>query len=137
MRNTSGAPIYLKDIATIADTTKERESFARLDGKNVVTLNIIKRSGENLIETSDGVKKIVEEGKGSIYPNNLKAVISGDQSIKTRSSFNELVNSIIIGFILVLIVLMFFMGVVNAFFVGQLGTHALAAVAGAPGHPLH
>jgi len=117
VRNSSGAPIYLKDIATISDTTKERESFARLDGKNVVTLNIIKRSGENLIETSDGVKKIVEEGKGSIYPNNLKAVISGDQSIKTRSSFNELVNSIIIGFILVLIVLMFFMGVVNAFFV--------------------
>ena len=117
VRNTSGAPIYLRDIATIADTTKERESFARLDGKNVVTLNIIKRSGENLIETSDGVKKMVEEGKGSIYPSNLKAVISGDQSIKTRSSFNELVNSIIIGFILVLIVLMFFMGVVNAFFV--------------------
>ncbi len=117
VRNSSGAPIYLKDIATISDTTKERESFARLDGKNVVTLNIIKRSGENLIETSDGVKKMVEEGKGSIYPNNLKAVISGDQSIKTRSSFNELVNSIIIGFILVLIVLMFFMGVVNAFFV--------------------
>jgi multidrug efflux pump subunit AcrB len=117
VRNTSGAPIYLKDIATIADTTKERESFARLDGKNVVTLNIIKRSGENLIETSDGVKKMVAEGKGSIYPNNLKAVVSGDQSIPTRSSFNELVNSIIIGFILVLIVLMFFMGVVNAFFV--------------------
>lgn len=117
VRNTSGAPIYLRDIATIADTTKERESFARLDGKNVVTLNIIKRSGENLIETSDGVKKMVEGGKGSIYPSNLKAVISGDQSIKTRSSFNELVNSIIIGFILVLIVLMFFMGVVNAFFV--------------------
>ena len=117
VRNTSGAPIYLRDIATIADTTKERESFARLDGKNVVTLNIIKRSGENLIETSDGVKKMVEEGKGSIYPSNLKAIISGDQSIKTRSSFNELVNSIIIGFILVLIVLMFFMGVVNAFFV--------------------
>jgi multidrug efflux pump subunit AcrB len=60
---------------------------------------------------------MVEEGKGSIYPNNLKAVVSGDQSIPTRSSFNELVNSIIIGFILVLIVLMFFMGVVNAFFV--------------------
>jgi multidrug efflux pump subunit AcrB len=117
VRNTSGAPIYLKDIATIADTTKERESFARLDGKNVVTLNIIKRSGENLIETSDGVKKIVAEGSGTIFPSNLKAVVSGDQSIKTRSSFNELVNSIIIGFILVLIVLMFFMGVVNAFFV--------------------
>lgn len=117
IRNTNGAPIYLKDIAHVIDTIKERESYARLDGKNVVTLNIIKRSGENLIETSDGVKKIVEEGKGILYPTDMKAVITGDQSIQTRTSFNELVNSIIIGFVLVLIVLMFFMGVVNAFFV--------------------
>ncbi len=117
IRNTSGSPIYLKDIAEIKDTTKEKESYARLDGKNVVTLNIIKRSGENLIETSDGVKKIVEESRGVLYPKNLNAVITGDLSIKTRTSFNDLVNSIIIGFILVLIILMFFMGVTNAFFV--------------------
>ncbi len=117
VRNTGGAPIYLRDISVIKDTTKDAESFARLDGKNVVTLNIIKRSGENLIETSDGVKKTVEEAKGVLYPSNLKAVITGDQSIKTRTSFKDLVNSIVIGFILVLIVLMFFMGVTNAFFV--------------------
>ncbi len=117
VRNTGGFPIYLKDIATIKDTTKNAESYARLDGKNVVTLNIIKRSGENLIETSEGVKKTVEEAKGVLYPTNLKTVITGDQSIRTKTSFNDLVNSIIIGFILVLIVLMFFMGVTNAFFV--------------------
>ncbi len=63
VRNANGAPIYLKDIATIKDTTKERESYARLDGKNVVTLNIIKRSGENLIETCETVQKAVEEMK--------------------------------------------------------------------------
>lgn len=117
VRNTSGAPIYLKDIARVIDTTKEKESYARLDGKNVVTLNIIKRSGENLIETSDGVKKVVESAKGVLFPKDLKAVITGDMSIKTRISFNDLVNSIVIGFVLVLIVLMFFMGVINAFFV--------------------
>jgi len=117
VRNQTGTPVYLKDIAEIKDTTKEKESYARLDGKNVVTLNIIKRSGENLIETSDAVKKVVDEAQGVLYPKDLKAVITGDQSIKTRTSFNDLVNSIVIGFILVLIVLMFFMGVVNAFFV--------------------
>jgi len=117
VRNSSGAPVYLKDIANIKDTTKERESYARLDGKNVVTLNIIKRSGENLIETSDAVKKVVADARGELYPTDLKAVVTGDQSIKTRSSFNDLVTSIVIGFILVLIVLMFFMGVTNAFFV--------------------
>ncbi|MFY8203685.1 MAG: efflux RND transporter permease subunit, partial [Sediminibacterium sp.] len=117
VRNTSGAPIYLRDVATIIDTVKKNESYARLDGKNVLTLNIIKRSGENLIETSDAVKKIVDEAKLTFLPKDLKTVITGDQSIPTRSSFTELVNSIVIGFILVLIVLMFFMGVTNAFFV--------------------
>jgi len=117
VRNTGGAPIYLKDIAVVKDTTKDAESFARLDGKNVVTLNIIKRSGENLIETSEAVNKVVKENEGVTYPSNLKAVITGDQSVQTKASFNELVTSIIIGFILVLIVLMFFMGITNAFFV--------------------
>jgi len=117
VRNTSGAPIYLKDIAEIKDTVKETESYARLNGKNVVTLNIIKRAGENLIETSDGVKSAIENMKGNVLPPNLNVVITGDQSKATRTSFNDLVNSIVIGFVLVLIILMFFMGVTNAFFV--------------------
>lgn len=117
LRNTSGAPIYLKDIASIKDTIKDTESYARLNGKKVITLNIIKRSGENLIETSDEVKRVVEELKATEFPKDLSLVITGDQSKATRVSFNDLVNSIVIGFILVLIILMFFMGVVNAFFV--------------------
>lgn len=117
VRNTSGAPIYLRDVAKITDTIKNTVSFARLDGKNVLTLNIIKRNGENLIATSDAVKKVVEEATLNDFPKDLKVVISGDQSIRTKSSFTELVNSIVIGFVLVLVVLMFFMGVTNAFFV--------------------
>jgi len=117
VRNTSGNPIYLKDIATIVDTVKQSESYARLEGKNVVTLNIIKRNGENLIETSDEVKRVVGEMKGSSFPKDLDVVITGDMSKTTRTSFNDLVNSIVIGFVLVLVILMFFMGVTNAFFV--------------------
>lgn len=117
LRNQQGAPIYLKDIAEIKDTVKTSESYARLNGKNVVTLNIIKRAGENLIQTSDDVKKAVEEMKGTILPKNLHVDITGDQSKGTRTSFNDLVNSIVIGFVLVLLILMFFMGVTNAFFV--------------------
>ena len=46
VRNSNGAPIYLKDVATIKDTVKNNESYARLNGKNVLTLNIIKRNGK-------------------------------------------------------------------------------------------
>lgn len=117
VRNSKGQAIYLKDIATIKDTIKERESYARLNGTNVITLNIIKRAGDNLIETSEAVKKVVDEMKANEFPKDLNVVITGDLSTKTKVSFNDLVNSIVIGFILVLIILMFFMGVVNAFFV--------------------
>ncbi|MDB5193282.1 MAG: cation/multidrug efflux pump, partial [Segetibacter sp.] len=117
LRNTAGAPVYLRDVAQIRDTIKERESYARLNGKNVITLNVVKRAGENLIETSEGVERIKEELKATSFPPNLDIVITGDQSINARNSFNELVNTIVIGFVLVLVILMFFMGVVNAFFV--------------------
>lgn len=118
IKNISGAPIYLRDIATLVDTVKETESYARLGGENVITLNIVKRSGENLINTADGIKKIVAEMQASQdLPKDLKVLITGDQSKQTKTSFNELVNTIIIGFVLVLLILMFFMGVTNAFFV--------------------
>ncbi len=113
-----GASVYLRDIAELKDTIKQKESYARLDGKNVVTLNIVKRSGENLINAAGKVKDIVEKmKKDEELPKALNVVITGDQSKATATSFNDLVNTIIIGFILVLLVLMFFMGVTNAFFV--------------------
>ena len=117
VRNTSGNPIYLKDIATIKDTTKEKESFARLEGKNVITLNIIKRAGENLIETADEVKTLVGDMQENVLPPDVKIVLTGDLSKNASHSFNDLVNTIVIGFVLVLLILMFFMGVTNAFFV--------------------
>jgi multidrug efflux pump len=113
-----GATVYLKDIAELKDTIRERENYARLDGKNVVTLNIVKRAGENLINAADKIKAVVAEMQSNDeLPKDLNVVITGDQSKLTKKSFSELVNTIIIGFILVLIILMFFMGVTNAFFV--------------------
>ena len=113
-----GATVYLKDIAELKDTIKEKDSYARLDGKNVVTLNIVKRAGENLINAADKIKNIVADMKvKEELPKDLKVVITGDLSKATKKSFSELVNTIIIGFVLVLIILMFFMGVTNAFFV--------------------
>ncbi len=113
-----GASVYLRDIATLKDTIKDKDSYARLDGKNVVTINIVKRAGENLINAAGKVKDIVAQmQKDEELPKDLKVVITGDQSKATATSFNDLVNTIIIGFVLVMLILMFFMGVTNAFFV--------------------
>ncbi len=113
-----GGSVYLKDVAEVIDSHKEQESFARLDKKNVITLNIVKRGGENLIAASDQINLIIDEFKSSILPPGAKITITGDQSDNTRTTLHDLINTIIIGFVLVTIILMFFMGATNAIFVG-------------------
>ncbi len=116
--SSSGAVVRLSDIAEIKDARKKAESFARLAGKNVITLNVVKKSGTNLIKAADQIKVIIDEMKKNDLPRDLNIVISGDQSYYTNIILKELNNTIIIGFILVTIVLMFFMGLTNAIFVG-------------------
>ena len=113
----SGALLYLKDIADIRMGHKEQESFSRLDTRNVISLNVIKRTGENLIEASDKIKTIVDDLKENDFPENLEVTITGDQSRATRVTLHDLINTIIIGFILVTVILMFFMGLTDAIFV--------------------
>jgi multidrug efflux pump subunit AcrB len=117
LKSSSGATVYIKDIAEVKDSYKEQESFARFEGKNVITLNVIKKSGANLLNASDKIKDIIKEMQKSSYPPDLKVELTGEQSRFTRSTLEELNNTIIIGFLLVTVVLMFFMGLNNAFFV--------------------
>lgn len=119
IKSSSGAIVYLRDIANVKDGYKEQESYSRLNGKNVITLNVIKKSGKNLIDAADQIKDIVSKDlKGGTFPEDLNVTITGDMSRYTRNTLDELNNTILIGFILVTIVLMFFMGFTNAFFVG-------------------
>ncbi|MGV3684860.1 MAG: efflux RND transporter permease subunit [Daejeonella sp.] len=117
IKTPTGASVYLRDIAEVKDSFKEQESYARLYGKNVITLNVKKRSGENLIDASDKINALVKEMQATTLPKNLNITITGDQSDKTRVTLHDLINTIIIGFALVTIILMFFMGVTNAIFV--------------------
>lgn len=116
--SSTGAQVKLNEIAQVRDDFKEQESYARLNGKNVITLNIVKKSGENLIESSDKIKEIMADLQKTKFPKELKVVITGDQSHNTKTTLADLNNTIIIGFLLVTVVLMFFMGLTNAIFVG-------------------
>jgi multidrug efflux pump len=118
LTSSSGALIRLSDIATITDGFKEQESFARFNNNNVVTLNVIKKSGENLLDAAAKIKESIDKLKKTEFPKNLEVSISGDMSTYTKTTLSDLNNTIIIGFILVTLVLMFFMGLTNAIFVG-------------------
>lgn len=110
--------VYLRDIAEVSFGSIEPISFARMDGQSVVMLDVKKKSGENLLIAADGIKKILEKAKAERLPKDLSIVITNDQSKFTRAIVSNLENSIISGMILVVLVLLFFLGLRNASFVG-------------------
>ena len=118
VKNEGQREVRLKDIADVSFTFKEPESFAREYGKSVVMLDVIKRAGENLLEASDKINAILEEDRQKVFPEDLTITITGDQSEQTRISVAELMNHIVLGVILVVGVLMLFLGLRNALFVG-------------------
>ncbi len=111
-------PVYLRDIATVSFGFQEKTSIARADHLPVISLDIIKQSGENLLDASDKIKIVVAEAQKNYLPNDTRVSIFNDLSIQTRDQVSNLQNSIISGVILVVLVLLFFLGIRNAMFVG-------------------
>jgi multidrug efflux pump subunit AcrB len=112
-----GRPIYVRDVATVDFGFKERDSFARLDGDPVISLAVVKRSGENIIETADGVREVIDREYRNLPPGTVVKITS-DQSEDIRSMVSSLENNIIAGLILVVAILVFVLGVRTAPFVG-------------------
>ena len=110
--------IYLRDIGSVSFGEEEKTSYARQYGETVVMLDVMKRAGENLIEASDEINTIVDKAQKEIFPESLQLSITADQSDQTRTQVSELENSIIFGVLLVVAVLLFFLGLRNALFVG-------------------
>lgn len=113
-----GKTIYLSDVAQISFQDKERTTYARMFGEEVVMLSVKKRSGKNMIQAAEDIRAIIQEAQDQVLPSNLEVSISNDTSEKTLNQVDDLVNNIIFGILLVVLVLMFFLGFRNALFVG-------------------
>jgi len=114
----NGGTVYLKDIAKISFKEKEKTTYAREKGTEVVMLNVKKRSNQNMISAIEQVKEKVAKAQESYLPKDLKLEYSNDQSSRVEHQVDELSNHIIFGIVLVMIVLMFTMGLRNSLFVG-------------------
>jgi len=119
VKSEKGNIVYLKDIGKVEYSFAERDSYARLEKNPVVSLQVVKKSGENLLSTIEQVINILDESKkDNIIPENLKISITQDQSEMVKMQLSNLENSIIMGMIFVIIVLFLFLGTRNSLFVG-------------------
>lgn len=111
----NGTKLFLNELARVVDGYKDQTSRSRYNTKNSVSILIKRKTGENLIELSDNVKSIL---KAYSFPESVSVALIGDRADSIRSMVNELTNSIITGMLLVILVLLFFLGFLNAVFVG-------------------
>jgi multidrug efflux pump subunit AcrB len=111
-----GRPIYVRDVAAVDFGFAERESFSRMGDHAVVTLDIVKRSGENIIETADAVRAEIEAMRPT-FPPSTSVSITADQSKQIVMMVSALENNIVSGLILIVGVLLFFLGLRTSVFV--------------------
>ena len=111
-----GKPVYLRDVAAIRDHYKDPTSMSRLNGQNAVTLQVVKRSGENIIGINDRIAAVVEEMR-LLLPPTLAISLTADMAEDIRGMVSDLENNILTGLILVLGVVLIFIGGRSAVFV--------------------
>ena len=118
VKREKGNIVYLRDIADVTFKEQEKESYAREYLQPVVMLDVKKRSGQNLLVASSKIDEIIKIAKANVFPSNLVVSKTNDQSNDTKTMVADLENSIVLGIILVVAVLYFFLGFRNALFVG-------------------
>ena len=131
----NGRNVYVRDVADVSFGFKDRDTYARLrllkrdnaedepvaipaDERatlQVISLNVTKRPGANILETAAAVKSAINTFN---FPTGTQVTITGDQSENVQSLVTDLENNIISGLIFVVAVLLFFLGVRNAVLVG-------------------
>ncbi len=115
--STAGATVTLGDVATVRPTFKDSTSITRVNGKQAMTIEVSKRSGANLIETVDGVKKQVALMEKT-WPEGVKVGFTQDKSKLIRQMLADLQNSVATGVLLVAVIILFALGFRASLFIG-------------------
>jgi multidrug efflux pump subunit AcrB len=119
VKRDQGRTIYLRDVAQVIDGYAEATTLARLNGQPVVSVQVVKKGGENLLNATDKIFAELEKAKESgALPSTTTITITNDQSEVIRKQLANLENSLILGVIFVVVILFYFLGTRNALFVG-------------------
>ncbi len=109
--------VTLGDIASIRRTFKDRETYARVNGQPAVSLEVSKRSGENIIDTIADVRAVVEAQRLD-FPPGVVVTYSQDKSSDIRTMLGDLQNNVLSAVLLVMIVIVGALGLRSGILVG-------------------
>ena len=117
LRVSGDSVIKVGDIAEVRRTFKDAQNFARMNSERALALEIVKRSGENIIDTIDNVRAAVAEEQ-NFWPETVKVTFTQDESKTIKTRLSDLQNNVISAVLLVMIVVVWALGVRTAGLVG-------------------
>ena len=114
-----GSIIRMSDIASVRRGYKDITSYARFNGQTSVSIEVSKRQGENIIETIEAIRALVDDvALREDWPQTIQLAYSQDRSREIRDMVSSLFSSIVNAVILVFIVCIAALGWRSALFVG-------------------
>lgn len=108
VKEVSGRPIYVEELATIEDSYKDIESLSRLNGKPSVTLEVKKEAGANPVVISDQARKLIPTLEAK-YKGRLSVVIGKDETFFIRDTIQMVKDNALLGGLFALTVLFIFL----------------------------
>ena len=109
----AGGPIFLKDVAKVTDGHKDATSRSRVNGRAAVTIQVKKRSGENIIAVSKAVEAAIARLRPT-WPAGTRIIKLMDKSRDIHNMVSDLENNLVTGLVLVLVVLPWALGIADA-----------------------
>jgi len=109
--------VHFRDIAEVRRTYKDAESYARLNGKPALAIEVVQRARANVIETIDEIKALIAEEQ-AYWPAEIEVIASRDKSKDVNDMLTELQNSVLAAVLLVFIVIIGILGIRTALLVG-------------------
>ncbi len=111
------AVVTISDIATVRRTFKDADSYARVNGLPALALEVSKRSGENIIDTIERIRAVVEAARTG-WPATVEVTYSQDRSKDIRQVLGDLQNNVLSAILLVMVVVIAALGVRSGLLVG-------------------
>ncbi len=112
----NGVPIRLKDIADVRQGYKEREGIVRIDAAEAIELAIYKEGDGNTVAVATAVKAALEKLKSTL-PAGAKLTTIDDQSVFIQHSLDEVRNDALLGGVLAVLMIFFFLGHARSTFI--------------------
>jgi multidrug efflux pump len=109
--------VHFRDVAEVRRTYKDAESVARLNGERALAIEVVQRSGANIIGTVEEVNELIE-AESANWPPGIQIIASRDKSLDVNMMLSNLQNSVISAVLLVFIIIIGILGLRAAGLVG-------------------